>query len=76
MSKNNWKANLKQLRIALDRMTQNYSVHADCSKEEAISVAEGILAQLRKKTHKGKSPYSLGPLDPTKTDLDDEREDS
>lgn len=70
----NWKANLKHLRIALDRMIQNHSVHADCSKEEAISVAERILAQLRKKG-KGKSPYSLGPLDPTKTDSDDERED-
>ena len=73
----NWKANLKHLRIALDRMIQNYSVHADCSKEEAISVAEGILAQLRKKIRKGnKSPYSLGPLDPTKTDSDDERDDT
>lgn len=55
----------------------NYATHSGCTKEEAITIAEGVLASLKKKVRqrKGKSPYSLGPLDPTKTDDDDKRED-
>ena len=63
----NWKADVKHLRVALERMVHNYTVHAECTKAEAISVAEGILKNMRR-NRRTKSPYtSLGPIDPTQT---------
>lgn len=75
-----WKANLQHLKIGLERMINNYAVHSDCSEEEAIIIAEKLLAD-RKKNMKRRSkrkkntPYSLGPMDPNKKSHDKEDED-
>lgn len=48
-------------------MLHNFSIHGDCTPEEALIIAEGILKDMRKKARRKGSSFSLGPLDPTQT---------
>jgi len=47
-----WKANLLHLRVAMDRLIQNFSAHSGVSKEEALRQVEAIVKEIRKREEK------------------------
>lgn len=47
-----WKANLVHLKVAIERIVHNFSVHAGVSKKVAASHIENIAREIREKEEK------------------------